>query len=199
MGILTRQIRDLHSSEAPKNLDALAERSYEILVKEREVAGEDPPNTWEAPISIGRDPNSDIRILNIKDPTSKRVSRYHAAIFRSPHDKGFVLVDIGSTRGTFVKPRGGGGLYLQDRSIHLRNGDTIYLGREGPGAYALFYEEDAGIVPGNLNPFDEEATFDPENDKTASVFFRRIVEDRSVVKKGPQSKPEKRRFEMETR
>src|SRR5579883_2946815 len=88
----------------------------------------------ETVLSIGRSPNNGLFINHAT------VSRHHAEI--RPQGQGYVLVDLGSTSGTYVN---GERLIPQTPRV-LRAGDTLQVGSI-PLAYA---EKSAG----SLTPLD---------------------------------------------
>ncbi|MCL6641528.1 MAG: FHA domain-containing protein, partial [Candidatus Rokubacteria bacterium] len=86
------------------------------------------------PVSIGRAPDN---VVRIDDP---RVSRHHALIV--PRAGGFVLVDLGSTNGTWVD-----GLRVSELALGL--GDRIDIA----GAAELRLEAtESGPTPADAGP-----------------------------------------------
>ena len=78
-------------------------------------------------ITIGRGEDNDLTI-----PVAE-VSRHHAVLIRD--DSGFMIKDLGSTNGTFIKRKKIGGKYL------LSAGDTVMLG----DAVHLLYRQEVDL------------------------------------------------------
>lgn len=83
---------------------------------------------YEKPVLLGRDAGTPLGDRVLVDFNDYRgyimgVSRQHALI--SENDQGFILMDLGSSNGTFINSK-----RLKSNEVHpLKNGDTIILGQ----------------------------------------------------------------------
>ncbi len=84
-------------------------------------------------VTIGRKPDNTLHI------DSKAVSGHHAEVVR--RDGQYVLIDLGSSNGTFVDKR-------QVKQHVLRNGDSLLLGKLIP----LYFVDPAAVDPAAVDP-----------------------------------------------
>ncbi|NNF98633.1 MAG: FHA domain-containing protein [Desulfobacteraceae bacterium] len=110
----------------------------------------DYPVEIEKPLTIGRRSDNEIVIDNLA------VSGNHAKIFH--HPKGFVLSDLDSKNGTFVKQK-------RVKNYLLKHKDVITIGK-----HILIYDNvgDAKFEPGKENP---EASFAESHAADQTMFM----------------------------
>ncbi len=114
-------------------------------------------NISQPQVSIGRDVNSDIQILDAG------ISRQHAQIKRDPQG-GFILYDAGSRNGTYANNA------LVEKVYRLQDGDWIQLGMMTVLKFAYVDNPEANFA----NVMFEAAHRDP----LTQVFNRRYFEER---------------------
>jgi pSer/pThr/pTyr-binding forkhead associated (FHA) protein len=115
------------------------------------------------PISIGRDPTSTIRL------SDERVSRRHAEL--RPTADGWMLVDLGSTSGTFI-----GGQQVQD--LLLRTATTVRFGGMNSADDVMF---DPSVAP---STFPAPGAHHGPTELASPVVF-----DATVLPAGAPSRP----------
>jgi diguanylate cyclase (GGDEF)-like protein len=87
----------------------------------------------DQPLVIGRGEDTDIRIQD------NSVSRRHARV--EPGSEGYMVLDLGSTNGTFVNDKGIGGPTPLHDGDYLRVGNCIYRYLTGGNIEAEYHEE----------------------------------------------------------
>lgn len=121
-----------------------------IVARPRVVIAERGAATREVPlgpttVSIGRDPQATI---SIGLPTADNpvglpdISRKHAQI--APQETGFVVVDLGSTNGTYLRGR----RLPAQQPARLRDGDVIRIGDDHGNSVSITYREGAAGMSG---------------------------------------------------
>ena len=104
----------------------------------------------EASVTIGRDTDADIQILD------RSASRFHSEVF--PVGGMFFVRDLGSKNGTYINED-----RLQDEEL-LREGDVIKI-----GSTELAYESGVALSDSS---FDNSVTYDDKVELTNTIEFR---------------------------
>lgn len=104
----------------------------------------------KTPLSIGRDPSTDVQIGL---PTQQNpvglpdISRHHARI--SPVEGGYVIEDLGSRNGTYVRGR----QIAANTPLPLQNGDIIRIGDIYGNSVSLTYLETKDVTEAAATAF----------------------------------------------
>jgi ABC-type multidrug transport system ATPase subunit len=136
------------SSDVPP-VQAPAPNQPRLIIREGQV--ERTVILAQQPLAIGRDPTADIQIglPSQQNPVGlPDISRHHARIY--PADGGYVIEDLGSRNGTFLRGR----QIPSKVAVPLQNGDVIRIGDIYGNSVSLTYLETKDVTAAVTTAFN---------------------------------------------